>query len=940
MTAMQVNIQTSGSIDSAETIDHSWFGAVQTGFHSFDGFEESAEALNLGLVRWPGGTLAEKRTEVYGMEHEGLFDATDLWATNPNRDRPDLVHSLEYSVENNMDFAMIIPTARYADDIELGEAHLRSFLDDLFTGEYGALPDKFTLELGNEYKALPEFRDNPELYGEISSRFAEVIAEAKDLYLTDEESSGVNVAVQMGINSEHNEAIIGQFSDEALEVTNSLVFHSLPISMRNLNKDNEDENGMNRYEIAESFAEEWRSAITGAGGNSDPDLFMSAWTVGGSTNDPDRISLEWHEFGARSSSVAVDQVAGYSSVGVDSAAIWGVDVNNLNTVTSTESGELELSHTGEIFRMMADSLVGKTYVGEFRPSSRDDLVMTHTFTDGTELTTYVGINERSSENDEVLLDFGGANNIQLVHAEMLSTELDPSFNGNYDDLEARLYENPVTWEMEDVFTEEGLVVDFTQDYDMAEIEVVLGEGLTGSGGADWIRSDVESDAVMGYGGNDYLLGWLGFDSLYGGDGDDVLMGEDGRDRLFGGSGDDTLLGGDQDDFLSSGGGYDRLEGGAGADWFQFNQGTEGGIVRDFSVGVDALDLSEALSPAGSLVINAPGYFDIAEDLGPGGTDARWKMDVLQDGDDTRLQVTDDQGDEQWSILLRDVLVEDLTRDFASNFKLGRDGEVANASAAPLSGQAAAGAGAGLGASEAGAASGKEAETLPGDPPDTAEDASAADTVPPLPVSDPTGAVPDKAASDTFPISDPLGATEKGATAPLPVSDPTGAVPDKAASDAFPISDPGDGGAEESEKTAFPIYDTTDGAKEALATSLPDPTDDSSEEDTANPTDAPDPVGAPSVDMGSGSDETTPLMSRWMSWFNRGNTAETPSDPTVPGANEAEYIFEASDWGMQGGGGQAEAVNSMVPNPNWEDDSADLFADPGVDSDFDHMLAAG
>jgi len=154
--------QDSAALDSAATIGKDWFGAIQTGYHGFRGFDQAAEALDIGLLRWPGGTLAEKRPDVYGFEHDGLFDATDLWRHYPDRDRPDLTASLDYAVDHDLHFSMIIPTARYADDLALGEAHLTRFLDDLFTGQYGALPEKFTLEIGNGYYALDAFRDAPD----------------------------------------------------------------------------------------------------------------------------------------------------------------------------------------------------------------------------------------------------------------------------------------------------------------------------------------------------------------------------------------------------------------------------------------------------------------------------------------------------------------------------------------------------------------------------------------------------------------------------------------------------------------------------------------------------------------------------------------------------------------------------------------------------------
>ncbi|MDZ4393500.1 DUF4214 domain-containing protein [Cypionkella sp.] len=70
--------------------------------------------------------------------------------------------------------------------------------------------------------------------------------------------------------------------------------------------------------------------------------------------------------------------------------------------------------------------------------------------------------------------------------------------------------------------------------------------------------------------------------LTGGADGDLLMGGAGRDRLYGGAGDDILI---------DGAGVDVLYGGAGADVFVFLPDDARDEVRDFTPGVDRLDLS-------------------------------------------------------------------------------------------------------------------------------------------------------------------------------------------------------------------------------------------------------------------------------------------------------------------------------------------------------------
>jgi len=171
------NIKITGFNPEAQKINADWFGAIQTGFHSSDGFDHSVSELGISLIRWPGGTLSETRPDVYGLDIPGLFDATDLWQHNPNMNRPDLSDTMAYAAQNDMTLSVIIPTARYVDNIGLGEAQLRAFLADLTGGSYGELPPNLILELGNEYAYVDAFRDDAAAYGTIASSFTRIISE-------------------------------------------------------------------------------------------------------------------------------------------------------------------------------------------------------------------------------------------------------------------------------------------------------------------------------------------------------------------------------------------------------------------------------------------------------------------------------------------------------------------------------------------------------------------------------------------------------------------------------------------------------------------------------------------------------------------------------------------------------------------------------------------
>jgi len=76
-----------------------------------------------------------------------------------------------------------------------------------------------------------------------------------------------------------------------------------------------------------------------------------------------------------------------------------------------------------------------------------------------------------------------------------------------------------------------------------DVTVGVGNGATGSEGADILFAQNGADTLAGGGGNDLLCGGNGPDTLSGGPGDDTLDGGRGPDRLTGGPGADRFAGG-------------------------------------------------------------------------------------------------------------------------------------------------------------------------------------------------------------------------------------------------------------------------------------------------------------------------------------------------------------------------------------------------------------
>ena len=133
-----------------------------------------------------------------------------------------------------------------------------------------------------------------------------------------------------------------------------------------------------------------------------------------------------------------------------------------------------------------------------------------------------------------------------------------------------------------------------------------------------IRIDLRDDEVSGsWAVNDTISDFegasgsrTGDDTMLGTNGANTLRGYGGDDRLYGRSGADKLYGGSGEDFLDGGGGSgtDLLYGGTGADVFHFDRGEGIDLVMDFENNIDTIELDN-FSLTHSQVV------DLAEQIG-------------------------------------------------------------------------------------------------------------------------------------------------------------------------------------------------------------------------------------------------------------------------------------------------------------------------------------
>ena len=138
---MESYLATGAIPQDAEIISSLHFGARYVTFRDFERFTDQIEDLGLGTLQWPGGTLSEKNIERFGFEYEGLYNSEDTGG------KPGIDELMAYTRAHDMNLAVSLPTARYKDDHDLLREHLSGFLDDLYTGHYGELPNTIIFDV-------------------------------------------------------------------------------------------------------------------------------------------------------------------------------------------------------------------------------------------------------------------------------------------------------------------------------------------------------------------------------------------------------------------------------------------------------------------------------------------------------------------------------------------------------------------------------------------------------------------------------------------------------------------------------------------------------------------------------------------------------------------------------------------------------------------------
>ncbi len=419
---------TPDSLSKVITEDH--FGTRYTAFKNIDRFLDQTSEFDGGLIVWPGGSLAERSSEKYGLEYDGMWNSEDF------PDRPDLYEMLQISADLGKTLSIVLPTSRYSEDPD----EMVDGLWDLFESillDFGSenLPRKVIFEVGNEYYA--NFLGSNEIvkaenYGKIANIIGETVSDIDHSF--GGLSNSLQFSFQAGRTSEAMQAIIEQLSSTSLAQVDMISHHRFSPRLDAVTKSIPD---------LENSLIQWQQAV----GDDDLAVFLSAYNISSlarpesyldylksigqvgenqqheiafrSNTDFEKFyqnQLDARSVGIQHAEVILKLFSEYSALGLEAASVYGWDlIHGGRSSFNDADGESHVFAAGVIQDMMAESLIGTSQRDVefgFEDDPYHDLV--NSYNSSTSIYQY--------ENDDKAVIFLTSTNV--VDDEVLALNID------------------------------------------------------------------------------------------------------------------------------------------------------------------------------------------------------------------------------------------------------------------------------------------------------------------------------------------------------------------------------------------------------------------------------------------------------------------------------------------------------------------------------------
>lgn len=433
----------------AQPIEADSFGARYVSLRGFDRFMEQIGQTDIGMVVWPGGSLAENDDDRYGIEFQDLYSG--------DYDRPGLSDLMDVARDEHLSLSIVLPTARYEYDLEGLRADASGFFSDLFSGKFGDLPDKLVLEFGNEFYSHFDGATEAEQashYADVVNTYAEVLHDLEDSY--DIHPDNIEYSIQLGRTEDGNVSLIEHMSDDAITLPDMLSVHRFTCSPAAADR------GIDIVEIAKDL---WADSAEDLGGKA-PGLYLSAYNAASLSrieaaedflSDPENAGLTLEDLdlegrshqafeqhyqnmlairplGMQHAETILQTFADYHAIGAEAAGVYGWDLTHTAASSYTEvDGTSHLFVGGQVQDMMAESLAGTRVLNWHDANDHTDREAgtAYAFDSEDKLVLFLGGPKTVQDDMTVSIDLRTIGAVQSVWAEGLRAEVPADWQAMY-----------------------------------------------------------------------------------------------------------------------------------------------------------------------------------------------------------------------------------------------------------------------------------------------------------------------------------------------------------------------------------------------------------------------------------------------------------------------------------------------------------------------------
>lgn len=422
---MGISIQTGSSayVEEANTFTEADFGYNYTGFRAVDRFDNQLEGSTVGLITWPGGSLAENCASKYGLEYDGLW--------NGNSTAGNLPELMALANESGAGLSIVLPTLRYMDNMDQMRSDIHDFMTDLLGGAYGPLPHKLIFEIGSEFYSTFGAQPNAAaVYGTVANGMIEEIHACLADPMVNILDTDLDIAVQSGRSMAEDDVIRAHMSDESFQTIDMVIHHRFALAATGI-----DRSATQMGNILDA----WEVDAEAAGGHR-PELFLGTYNVASYTRgealrdytaymadhghpiDADSIDmdhrtnvsfenfyqsqLDVRDYGAQHPRFMLEAMAEYGAEGMGAAGTYGSDMQHAGRLTFTDVDGNSVKFVGqEMLDMMAESIDGTELLKISVTNDAGDDVWVYGYENDDKLVLFLSADD--TPPGKLSLDIGG-----------------------------------------------------------------------------------------------------------------------------------------------------------------------------------------------------------------------------------------------------------------------------------------------------------------------------------------------------------------------------------------------------------------------------------------------------------------------------------------------------------------------------------------------------